>query len=149
MSLHLYLETSVVSAHEDDRYPERKQATVEFWTRLGQYEVAVSELTVTEVEATGDSELRERMVALIRPFSVLSVTGEAHALAGEYIRRGVFSPATVDDALHVAVAVASGQNLLVSWNFRHLVNRRRRALINDVNVLLDHPTIEIVAPPEV
>jgi hypothetical protein len=39
--------------------------------------------------------------------------------------------------------------MLVSWNFRHLVNRRRRALINEANVLSGHPTIEILAPPEV
>jgi hypothetical protein len=39
--------------------------------------------------------------------------------------------------------------ILVSWNFRHLVNRRRRALINEVNALMGHPGIEILAPPEV
>jgi hypothetical protein len=62
--------------------------------------------------------------------------------------RGVFSPATLDDALHVALAVVSRRDVLVSWNFRHLVNRRRRALINEVNIQLGFPTIEIVAPPE-
>jgi len=70
-------------------------------------------------------------------------------LAQEYVRRGVFSPATAVDALHVAVAVAARQDILVSWNFRHLVNRRRRALINEVNVLTGYPAIEILAPPEV
>lgn len=54
----------------------------------------------------------------------------------------------LEDALHVTVAVVSRQDVLVSWNFRHLVNRRRRALINEVNILLGFPTIEIVAPPE-
>jgi len=37
----------------------------------------------------------------------------------------------------------------VSWNFRHLVNRRRRALVNEVNILTGFPSIEILAPPEV
>ncbi len=53
------------------------------------------------------------------------------------------------DALHVAVAVVTRQDIFVSWNFRHLVNRRRRALVNEVNVLMSHPPIEILAPPEV
>ena len=55
----------------------------------------------------------------------------------------------LDDAIHVAVAVLSRRDVLVSWNFRHLVNRLRRALVNEVNILAGHPTIEIVAPPEV
>jgi hypothetical protein len=38
---------------------------------------------------------------------------------------------------------------LGDWNFRHLVNRRRRALVNEVNILAGHSMIEIVAPPEV
>jgi hypothetical protein len=36
--------------------------------------------------------------------------------------------------LHVAACVLTLQDILVSWNFRHLVNRRRRALINEVNI---------------
>ena len=54
-----------------------------------------------------------------------------------------------EDALHVAIAIVSRCEMIVSWNFRHLVNRRRRALINESNVLMDYPAIEILAPPEV
>ncbi len=139
----------MVSAYVDERSPERKQATVEFWNRLGDYEVAISELTVTEIQATGSPPIREQMTELIRPFSILPIEEEARRLAQEYVHRGVFSPGTIEDAIHVAVAVASRQDMLVSWNFRHLVNRRRRTLINEVNVLMGYPTIEILAPPEV
>lgn len=149
MKLRIYLDTSVVSACIDDRLPERKQTTVEFWNRLSEYDVAVSELTITEIQATADSRLGEQMAGLIRPFVVLPIREEARRLAQEYVSRGVFSPGTIEDAVHVAVAVVSGQNILVSWNFRHLVNRRRRALINEVNILLGYRTIEILAPPEV
>lgn len=149
MKLRIYLDTSVVSAYVDDRLPERKQATVEFWNRLGDYEVTISELTVTEIQATESPPIRAQMTELIRPFSILPIEEEARRLAQEYVHRGVFSPGTIEDAIHVAVAVAFRQDMLVSWNFRHLVNRRRRALINEVNVLMGYPTIEILAPPEV
>jgi hypothetical protein len=85
---------------------------------------------------------------LIAPFEVLRVGDEAQALAREYVRRGVFSPATLDDALHVAVTVVSRRVLLVGWNVRHLVNRRWRALVNEVSISFGYPTIEIIAPPE-
>ena len=149
MRLRVYLDTSVVSAYVDDRLPERRQATVEFWGRLAEYEAAISALTVTEIQATGSSALREQMLELVRPFTVLPVGDDARRLGQEYVRRGVFSAATTEDAIHVAVAVVSRQDMLVSWNFRHLVNRHRRALINETNILLGYPTIEILAPPEV
>lgn len=144
----IYLDTSVISAHVDERLPERRQATIEFWGRLEQYEVAVSELTVGEIQDTADRETREEMSGLIGPFTVLPITEEARGLAREYVLREVFSPGTLDDGLHVAVATVSSREILVSWNFRHLVNRRRRALINEVNVRLGYPRIEILSPPE-
>jgi len=145
----LYLDTSVISAHVDERLPERRRATLEFWERLPGYDVAISELTITEVRAARDAALRERMLTAIAGFRVLSVDESARSLAQEYVRRGVFSAAMAIDGLHVALAVTARQDILVSWNFRHLVNRRRRALINDVNAVIGYPSIEILAPPEV
>lgn len=149
MRLRIYLDTSVVSAYVDERLPERRQATLEFWNRLRDYEVAISELTVLEIHATGDARFRAEMMRLVSSFCVLRIEEEARGLAHEYVQRGVFSPGTTEDAVHVAVAVVSRQDILVSWNFRHLVNRRRRALINEINILMGYPTIEILAPPEV
>lgn len=149
MTVRLYLDTSVVSARVDERLPERMRATVDFWSRLAEYEVAISELTLAEIEATENQALRQNMQGSVRGFDVLQVVPESRRLAQEYVRRGVFSPATLDDALHVAIAVLSRRDILVSWNFRHLVNRRRRTMVNEVNILTGYPTIEIVAPPEV
>jgi len=89
------------------------------------------------------------MVNLVGSFIVLPVEEEARQLARQYVSRGVFAAATALDALHVAIAVAARQDMLVSWNFWHLVNRRRRALVNEVNSLTGYPPIEILAPPEV
>ena len=71
-------------------------------------------------------------------------------LAVTYNEAGTFSAATYSDALHVAAAVPTHQEqeVLLSWNFKHLVNRRRRAEINAENLSLELPTIEILAPPE-
>ena len=70
-------------------------------------------------------------------------------LAASYVSAGTFTAAMYNDALHVAAAVLTRQDVLLSWNFKHLVNRRRRAQINEENISLGLPTIEIVAPPEI
>lgn len=70
-------------------------------------------------------------------------------LAQNYLDTGILTPTMRNDALHVAAAVLNRQDVLLSWNFKHLVNRRRRAIINQLNISQGLPMIEIVAPPEV
>ena len=91
------------------------------------FEVAVSELTQQELSQVSNDELRERLDESIHGISVHPVTEEMRDLARRYVEAGIFTPAMFNDALHVAVAVLTRQDVLVSWNFKHLVNRRRRA----------------------
>jgi hypothetical protein len=53
------------------------------------------------------------------------------------------------DARHVAIATVGQVDVLVSWNYRHLVNRRRREAFNGVNAIMGYRPIDIVSPPEV
>jgi hypothetical protein len=69
-------------------------------------------------------------------------------LADRFAEASIVPIACRDDAVHVAAAVLSSQDVLVSWNFRHMVNRRRRSMINLVNASAGLPTIEIVTPAE-
>ncbi len=111
--------------------------------------MTISEVTEVELRGATDQRLRQEMQELVRPFNVILLNAEMRGLARHYLDGGIFPPAAVNDALHVACAVVSRLDLLVSWNFRHLVNRRCRAMINEVNVARGHPPIDIVAPPEV
>jgi hypothetical protein len=49
----------------------------------------------------------------------------------------------------VAIATVGRLDVLASWNYRHLVNRRRRRAFNGVNALQGYRAIEIISPPEV
>ena len=79
---------------------------------------------------------------------LLMATEEAEDLAEEYLRAGVVSPKFADDALHVAICSTHRIPYLVSWNFRHLVNVRREAGFNAVNLLHGYPSLSIVNPKE-
>ena len=149
LKLRVCLDTSVFSAYLDERAPERRMETVEFWKRLHQYEVSTSELARKELSRTPDLDLRDKLLKLLEGLTLHGVDSEAKSLARHYIQSGVFLPTMADDALHVATAVMTRQDILLSWNFKHLVNRRRRALVNQPNTARGLPTIEIVAPPEI
>ena len=53
------------------------------------------------------------------------------------------------DALHVALATVAGCALIVSWNFRHIVNYRRIPMYNAVNTLQGFGDLAIFSPLEV
>ena len=53
------------------------------------------------------------------------------------------------DALHIAVATVARVDVLVSWNFKHIVNLRRIHAYNAVNLKRGYPLLEIRTPREV
>jgi len=148
MKLRIYLDTSVISAFFDDRTPDRMTETRTFWLRLPEYEVSTSVLVYEEVVQTLDLGKRQQMLELLHETQQVDVTSEAHDLAQAYVDRALFTSTMYADALHLAVSVLTRQDILVSWNFKHLVNRRKRAEVIQVNTVLEMPMIEILSPPE-
>jgi len=53
------------------------------------------------------------------------------------------------DAQHIAIATISRVEVLVSWNFRHIVNLPRIRGYNAVNLRGGYPLLEIRTPQEV
>ncbi len=148
MKLKVYLDTSVFSAYYDDSMPERMAETTAFWGRLRDLQPGTSEVTKAELSRTPDPARREALLELLRSVALDPVTGEMRTLARYYVDSGIFTESMLEDATHVAAAVLEQYHVVVSWNFRHLVNRQRRARINAANVSRGLPTVEIVAPPE-
>ena len=145
----VYLDTSVVSAYFDAREPWRQELTRQFWGRLPGFEPVISELVLSELQATRDAARREELLALVQALRVLPARDDAAALVKAYLAGGAFTPALRSDAEHVAIAVVSGTAILASWNFQHLVNRTRRARVNLVNLEQGYGQVEILAPPEI
>lgn len=82
-------------------------------------------------------------------FTIIEIDEEVHTLARHYVEEGVVSPRYIADALHIAAAVRGDADILVSWNFTHLVKRSSRLLVNYVNTKKGLRSIEILAPPEI
>ncbi|GDY23730.1 hypothetical protein LBMAG56_50770 [Verrucomicrobiota bacterium] len=148
MKLRLYLDTSVFSARIDERAPDRRALTEDFWKTLPCYEPATSMLAVEELRQTANPQLRSRMEAMLAGFNLIAVTDEMRRLAEMYIAEGAFTRSMTNDSVHVAAATLSRQDVLVSWNFKHLVNRRRRAMVAGVNAREGLPVLDILSPPE-
>jgi hypothetical protein len=70
-------------------------------------------------------------------------------LADHYIRAGVVGKTSRADCQHIAIATLCRADVLISWNFRHIVNLDRIRGYNGINLMHGHPLIEIRTPREI
>ncbi len=125
-----YLDTSVISAYFDARTPDRMEITQKFWAINRElYDFEISEVTVAEIQKTPSKQRRDEMESLIASLPVQILTKAAHELAQVFQTNNLVPPKKDEDALHLAVAVERGYDVLVSWNFRHMVNVKTQLLL--------------------
>ena len=80
---------------------------------------------------------------------LLALSPEAEELAAAYIEDGALGARMRADALHIALASVARVDVLVSWNFKHIVNLKRIHEYNAVNLKKGYPLLEIRTPREV
>ena len=79
----------------------------------------------------------------------VTFNAEAAELAQEYLAAGVIGATYLEDAWHIATATVQHVDVLVSWNFKHIVNLDRIRGYNSVNLRLGYTFLEISSPQEV
>jgi hypothetical protein len=79
----------------------------------------------------------------------IAITQECESLQQEYLRMRVVGPASADDAMHIAVATVMEVDLVVSWNFKHIVHFDKIAGFEAVNTLNQYRSPRIYSPKEV
>ena len=70
-------------------------------------------------------------------------------LAQKYVDENIVGEQYRSDALHIAIATISGVDVLVSWNFKHIVNLNKIKIFNSVNLKEGYNILEIRTPSEV
>ena len=66
-----------------------------------------------------------------------------------YLAAGIVGLKWRTDALHVALATEAQCAVIVSWNFKHIVNFEKIPLYNGVNLARGYHSIAIHTPQEV
>lgn len=146
--LHIYADTSVIGGCEDEEF---SAVTRRLWAkfRTGDYILVISDLTLQEIEVAPPSVRRHLEDTPTAHQIQVRLSAEAKELADAYLAHGVVGPGSLADALHVALATVSGVDVLVSWNFKHIVNLSRIRLFNAVDLEQGYGLIEIRTPEEV
>jgi hypothetical protein len=80
---------------------------------------------------------------------ILDISDDALLLKEAYHQTGVISEKWSADALHVAIATTNACDVIVSWNFKHIVNYQRIPKYNATNRLNGYNELLIVSPMEI
>ncbi len=144
----VYVDTSVVGGCFDAEFAPWSLGLFEDF-RLGTFVPVVSAVVTTEIQLAPDA-VRARYDDLIRlGAEELIPTLEALDLAEAYLARGILTPKYAADGQHIALATVAALDLVVSWNFKHIVHFDKIRLFNAVNIERGYRPVEIRSPREV
>jgi len=148
--LKIYLDTSVPSAYYDESNKNRCEITKKWWDEklFQENEVYISEIALMEISRTKNEVLRNKLKTLVKAAQRLVVVEGTIELAKAYIKQGIIPKDYYDDALHISLAAISGMDVIVSWNFKHMVNLATRRQVRAINILNGYNEIDIVSPEE-
>ena len=107
--------------------------------------------TVTEDELINAPEkVKELLNSIPDEFKTkIELSEEAVMLGDTYIAENVVGKTSREDCFHIALATIHKADILVSWNFKHIVNIMRIRGYNAVNIKLGYSTIDIRSPKEI
>ncbi len=144
----VYVDTSVVGGLFDKEFDWQ---TEPFWNavRNGELTVVVSDLLERELKGAPEHVLDFFRLLPEAQIERIITTDESDYLAAQYIAENVVGKSSLDDCKHIAMATIAKADVLVSWNFKHVVNVSRIRGYNSVNMKLGYPQIEIRTPYEV
>ncbi len=154
MKLRVYLDTSIFNfAISTQNVLLEKEATLKLFEeiRAGKFAPYISRVTLDEILRTTDKKRCDGLVEIVEKMSPeeLLVTEEVVLLANRYIEAKIIPAKERNDALHIAVAVVYNLDVIVSWNFGHMVKLKTRREVPAINTLMGYKNIEICSPLEV
>ena len=144
----IYVDTSVIGGCFDSEFERWSNRLVGAFRR-GEYIAVLSSVTAAEVEQAPEPVKQIHAELIEAGAELLPVSPEAMDLLDKYLAKGILGPKFQNDMLHIAVATVSDADVLVSWNFRHIVRLNKIRLFNAVNIEYGYKALTICSPREV
>ncbi|MCA9414069.1 MAG: PIN domain protein [Candidatus Omnitrophica bacterium] len=146
--LRVYCDTSVFGGCFDEQYMAASEALLDRF-REGEFRLVLSQVTLGEL-AMAPVEVQGALRSVPghnREF--VRISDESLELRNAYLEAGVVGPSSQRDALQIAVATVARVDLIVSWNFKHIVHFEKIDGYHEVNRLHGYPEVPIYSPLEV
>lgn len=144
----IYLDTSVIGGCFDEEFAVWSNGLFQDFQQSS-FTAVTSDLVATEIEAALKHVQKKFAQLLTLSTQVLKVTEQALSLGERYQEKRILSPQYYNDCLHIAIATVAEVDVLVSWNFKHIVHFNKIRLFNSVNMEMGYKPLQIYSPREV
>lgn len=146
----IYLDTSVISYLEQTDAPEKMHITRDVWERLksGKYDIYISNVVLREISRCSDENKRALLLSHLKEikYELVNVTDEVVDFAEKIVDLGILKKRSFDDCQHIAAAVVSNCDFIMSWNFKHIVNLKMIDGIRILTTIAGYKNILIYSP---
>ena len=147
--LKIYLETSAISYLDQPERGDKAVDTRRLWEKIkaGEFEAFISPVVAEELDRC-DEPKRTVLLEYLRliPRTMLQGSAEVASLAMAYVNAGILKQKNFDDCQHIAYACVYNCDIIVSWNFKHMVNYRTISGVKGVNALAGYREMPIYTP---
>jgi predicted nucleic acid-binding protein len=145
--LRVYLDTSIFGGVFDAEFA---RASGRLFDRISQgaFDPVISVIVAEEI-TDAPPRVQQLYRRVVQTAELWPVDEAVLSLRDAYLEAGIITQQWSADALHVAIATVSECEMIVSWNFKHIVNFRRIPLYNAVNERMGYRRIGIFTPQEV
>ena len=144
----VYVDTSVIGGCFDPEFARWSNGLMQDF-RNAFYRPVISQVTAAEIHDAPEfvQAIYAELISLNA--EVIQINENALELAEEYQKRGILTPNFFDDGLHIAIATVSEADVLVSWNYKHIVRFDKIRIFNAVNLEYGYKSLQIYSPREV
>lgn len=149
--LKVYLDTSVVSYLYQEDALEKMQDTLSLWKlfKEGIYEVYVSDIVFREIDKCSEKKLNILLDYLDQiEYHEVETDSNTIELARKFIDFGILKKKSFDDCQHIAAAILAGCDIIISWNFKHIVNAKTVKGVKIITTLEGYKDL-LIYPPSV
>ena len=145
--LRIYLDTSVFGGYYDDEF---QAFTKPLFERInnGEFKIIFSTMLETEIEFSPEKVRNIVRNIKSNDTEFVEETDNAVELATQYITENVVGKTSYSDCLHIALATINQADILISWNFKHIVNVERIRGYNSINIKNGYKQLDIRSPRE-
>ena len=147
--LKLYLDTSVISHLEAPDRPDWMADTRRFWEDIqaGMYEVFISPVVTSELANCAEPKktVLNKWLGTVE-YTMLRYNDEVEELALLYSKSGILPQKSERDRFHIAYACVYDCDIIISWNFKHLIKYRTITDVKSVNASAGYREISIYSP---
>lgn len=143
----VYADTSVFGGVFDEEFLKPSQ---EFFKEVkeGRFLLATSAVVQLEI-SSAPQQVQDFFSLMTADAEIVELTQQVLELRQAYLEAKIITPKSTNDATHVALASISHCDMIVSWNFKHIVHFEKIPKYNAVNIINGYGRLAIFSPSEV